>query len=141
MIRYEIEKGLIGGEMQVADLPRIWEEKMSEYLGVKPENDATGVLQDIHWAGGDFGYFPSYSLGNIYAAMFENTIAREIPNYKEQIQKGDFTELRTWLTEKVYKHGKTLTPKEIMMQVTGEEINSDYLVKYLEEKYKYIYGI
>jgi len=141
MIRYEIEKGLINGEMEVADLPRIWSEKIEEYLGIRPDSDANGVLQDIHWSGGAFGYFPSYSLGNIYAAQFENTIRKDIPNYREQVAAGDFTALKAWLTDKVYRHGKSKSPREIMIEATGEEINSEYLIRYLEDKYSDIYGL
>lgn len=141
MIRYEIERDLINGVIEVKDLPAIWEQKMEEYLGIKPENHATGVLQDIHWSGGAFGYFPSYSLGNIYAAQLENTLRKEIPDYKQRVQQGDFSELRAWLTERVYKHGKMLTPGEIMTAATGEEINAEYLISYLENKYRTIYEI
>lgn len=141
MIRYEIERDLINGNIEVKDLPVIWEQKMEEYLGIKPADHATGVLQDIHWSGGAFGYFPSYSLGNIYSAQLENTLRKEIPDYKERIKQGDFSELRNWLIERVYKHGKMLTPGEIMIAATGEEINADYLIAYLEEKYKSIYQL
>jgi len=141
MIRYEIEKGLINGEIEVADLPQIWEQKMEDYLGIKPDSHANGVLQDIHWSGGAFGYFPSYSLGNIYAAQLEHALRQEIPTYRDQVAQGDFTQIRNWLIEKIYRHGKTLEPKEIMLAATGEEINSEYLIQYLETKYKGIYGL
>ncbi|ARU59916.1 carboxypeptidase M32 [Tumebacillus avium] len=141
MLRYEIEKDLINGKIEVKDLPEIWANKIEEYVGVRPEDHATGVLQDIHWSGGAFGYFSSYSLGNIYAAQLENTLKQEIPNYREQVAAGDVTEVLAWLNEKVYKHGKMLTPGQIMTEATGEEINSEYLVAYLEEKFKDIYGI
>lgn len=141
MIRYEIEKALINGDIEVRDLPRIWNEKMQEYLGVTPQSHTDGVLQDIHWSGGAFGYFPSYTLGNIYAAMFENTLRQEIPNYKDQVKAGDMSQIKAWLTDKVYQHGKAKSPKEIMVDTTGEEINGEYLLRYLEEKYKAVYGI
>jgi carboxypeptidase Taq len=141
MIRYEIEKNLINGKIAVNDLPEVWGQMMEEYLGVRPKTHAEGVLQDIHWSGGSFGYFASYSLGNIYAAQLENAIRKEIPDYLEQVAQGDFSQMMAWLKEKVYKHGKMLTPGEIMMQATGEEINSEYLVRYLEDKFKAIYGI
>ncbi|HEU4963677.1 MAG TPA: carboxypeptidase M32 [Bacilli bacterium] len=141
MIRYEIEKDLINGKIEVRDLPRVWNEKMEEYLGITPPNHTDGVLQDIHWSGGAFGYFPSYTLGNIYAAMFENTLRKEIPDYKAQVARGDMSQVKAWLTEKVYRHGKSKLPKEIMVDTTGEEINSEYLLRYLEDKYKAVYGI
>jgi carboxypeptidase Taq len=141
MIRYEIEKDLINGVIAVADLPRIWNEKMEEYLGIVPEDDAAGVLQDIHWAGGAFGYFPSYSLGNIYAAQFEAALRRELPDYQAKVSAGDLSEIKAWLTDKVYRHGKSLQPAEIVQAATGEEINAEYLINYLESKFSSIYNI
>lgn len=141
MLRYEIEKGLINGDFQVADLPQIWNEKMLEYLGIVPENDAEGVLQDVHWSGGGFGYFPSYSLGNLYAAQLEHAMRRDLPNYEELISQGDFASIKAWMTEKVHKHGKLLSPHEILVNATGESLNSIYLTNYLETKYRSLYQI
>jgi carboxypeptidase Taq len=141
MIRYEIEKALINKEVKVADLPRIWKEKMKEYLGIEPKNDKEGVLQDVHWAGGSFGYFPSYTLGNIYSAQIYHTLRKQFSNFDELIKKGELTKLKDWLGENIHRHGKLLTPAEILKSVTGEEINSGYLIDYLESKYKEIYNL
>ncbi|MBD0380453.1 carboxypeptidase M32 [Paenibacillus sedimenti] len=141
MIRYELEKGLINGTIEVADLPQAWNAKYEEYLGVVPSNDGEGVLQDVHWSGGAFGYFPSYSLGNMYAAQFNNTLRKELPNFDELVEAGNLVPIKEWLSDKIYQYGKLLTPNEIVKQVTGEELNPDYLVQYLEEKYKAVYGI
>ncbi|MEB4795935.1 carboxypeptidase M32 [Paenibacillus chondroitinus] len=141
MIRYELEKGLFNGTIAVADLPAAWNAKYEEYLGVTPANDGEGVLQDVHWSGGAFGYFPSYALGNMYAAQFTQTLRKELPAFESLIAEGNLAPIKEWLTEKVYKHGKLLTPNEIIRQVTGEELNPEYLVQYLEEKYKSVYGI
>jgi carboxypeptidase Taq len=141
MIRYELEKGLISGEIKVADLPHIWNEKMREYLGITPNNDAEGVLQDVHWSGGSFGYFPSYSLGNLYAAQLEHAMRKEIPNYEDFIRNGQFAKIKDWMTEKVHKYGKLLTPNEILVQATGEQLNARYLTDYLEKKYRQLYQI
>ncbi|MEC0228335.1 carboxypeptidase M32 [Paenibacillus alba] len=141
MIRYELEKGLFNGTIAVADLPQAWNEKYEEYLGVTPSNDGEGVLQDVHWSGGAFGYFPSYALGNMYAAQFTETLRKQLPNFDSLIAEGNLVPIKEWLTDKVYQHGKLLTPNEIIVQVTGEELNPDYLVSYLEEKYKSVYGI
>ncbi|MBP1961837.1 carboxypeptidase M32 [Paenibacillus aceris] len=141
MIRYELEKGLFNGTIAVADLPKEWNAKYEEYLGVTPANDGEGVLQDVHWSGGSFGYFPSYALGNMYAAQFTQTLRQELPAFDSLIAEGNLAPIKEWLTEKVYKHGKLLTPNEIIREVTGEELNPDYLVQYLEEKYKSVYGI
>lgn len=141
MIRYELEKGLFNGTIAVADLPAAWNAKYEEYLGVTPANDGEGVLQDVHWSGGAFGYFPSYALGNMYAAQFTQTLRQELPAFDSLIAEGNLAPIKKWLTEKVYKHGKLLTPNEIIRAVTGEELNPEYLVQYLEEKYKSVYGI
>ncbi|NOU99085.1 carboxypeptidase M32 [Paenibacillus planticolens] len=141
MIRYELEKGLFNGTIAVADLPQAWNAKYEEYLGVTPANDGEGVLQDVHWSGGSFGYFPSYALGNMYAAQFTQTLRQELPAFDSLIAEGNLAPIKEWLTDKVYKHGKLLTPNEIIREVTGEELNPDYLVQYLEEKYKSVYGI
>ena len=141
MIRYEIEKALINGEVKVSELPKLWNEKMEEYLGIVPPNDTKGVLQDVHWAGGAFGYFPSYTLGNIYSAQLYNTAKKEIKDFDALLEKGELIKIKQWLAEKIHKHGKLLEPAEIMKQVTGEDINPDYLIEYLESKYKEIYKI
>lgn len=141
MIRYEIEKGLINGDMKVADLPAIWREKMHDYLGVTPDTDANGVLQDVHWSGGDFGYFPSYALGNIYAAQFLHTLGQEMPDYLEQVRRGNLPAIRNWLRERIHQYGSLLKPAEIVEQVTGEPINAKYLVAYLQDKFGTLYGV
>ena len=91
MIRYEIEKGLFNDEIEVKDLPQVWNDKYEEYLGIRPRNDREGVLQDVHWAGGSFGYFPSYALGYMYAAQFKHTMLKDLPNYDHIIGRGKFT--------------------------------------------------
>ncbi|WP_226666797.1 carboxypeptidase M32 [Metabacillus litoralis] len=141
MIRYEIEKALFNEEITVDELPRIWNEKYQEYLGVTPPNDAKGVLQDVHWAGGSFGYFPSYALGYMYAAQFKSAMLKELPNFNELIKNKQFDKIKDWLTENIHKYGKTKQPLEILIDVTGESLNANYLIEYLEEKYKEIYQL
>ncbi|WP_028402750.1 carboxypeptidase M32 [Ectobacillus panaciterrae] len=141
MVRYEIEKGLFDGNLEVKDLPKVWNDKMEEYLGVRPHSDAAGVLQDVHWAGGDFGYFPSYALGYMYAAQFKNRMLRDIPNFDELLEEGNIEPVRQWLTEHVHQYGKMKKPLEILRDVTGEGLNANYLADYLEEKYKAIYNL
>ncbi|WP_166241591.1 carboxypeptidase M32 [Paenibacillus turpanensis] len=141
MIRYELEKQLINSELNVSDLPKAWNEKYEEYLGITPPSDTLGVLQDVHWSGGAFGYFPSYSLGNMYAAQMYHTMRKELPQFDELVEQGDFAPIRDWLTEHVYRFGKLKTPNEIIREVTGEELNPEYLVQYLEEKYKPLYQL
>lgn len=141
MIRYEIEKGLINKSLQVKDLPEIWREKMHDYLGVVPDSDADGVLQDVHWSDGSFGYFPSYSLGNIYAAQFRHALSKAIPNYEDEVQKGNLTIIKNWLNDNIHRYGKMLEPAEIVQKVTGEPITSKYLVAYFHEKFAPLYGL
>ncbi|BFH62132.1 carboxypeptidase M32 [Paenibacillus azoreducens] len=141
IIRYEIEKMIFNERLEVKDLPKVWNDKYQQYLGITPPSDSLGVLQDVHWSGGDFGYFASYSLGNMYAAQIMNTMKKELPGLDQYIGEGNLLPIKEWLTEKIYRFGKSLTPSEIIMQVTGEELNPDYLADYLEEKYKEIYKL
>ena len=141
ILRYEIEKDVIEGRLQVKDIPKVWNEKMQKYLGITPKNDSEGCLQDVHWACGDIGYFPSYTLGNLYAAQFYNTMKKEMPNLEEQIAKGDLLSLREWLRNKIHKYGKAQTPSEILERVTGEALNINHFINYIKEKYGNLYGI
>lgn len=140
MVRYEIEKALFEGKIEVKDLPSIWNEKMKEYLGIEPGDDGEGVLQDVHWAGGMFGYFPSYALGNAYAAQFEYTMRNEL-NLDKLLQDGKFDIILNWLREKIHKHGKLKTPNELIKEITGKELDPKYFVDYLEDKYSEIYSL
>ncbi|QOR65200.1 carboxypeptidase M32 [Cytobacillus suaedae] len=141
MVRYEIEKGLFNDEIEVKDLPKIWNAKYEEYLGITPENDAKGVLQDVHWAGGSFGYFPSYALGYMYAAQLKQAMLKDLPNYEALLEEGNLQPIKEWMTEKVHQHGKLKKPLEILNEVTGEGLNASHLIKYLEEKYRGVYQI
>lgn len=141
MVRYEIEKGIFNGDFEVKDLPEIWNSKMQEYLGVVPEDDAKGVLQDIHWAGGDFGYFPSYALGYIYAAQFKHAMLKEIPNFDELLAEGNIQPIREWLTKYIHQYGKMKKPMEIIKDTTGKNLNAQYLIDYLTNKYRDVYRL
>ena len=141
IIRYEIEKGLFNDEIEVKDLPEIWNKKYEEYLGVKPENDAQGVLQDVHWSGGSFGYFPSYALGYMYAAQLKNAMIKDLPNYDELVEQGELLPIKEWFTEHIHKFGKMKKPLDILKDVTGEELNANYLIDYLYEKYSNVYQL
>lgn len=141
MIRYEIEKGLFNGDMKVEDLPQIWNDKYEEYLGVRPSTDAEGVLQDVHWSGGAFGYFPSYALGFLYASQLNAAMLKDIPNFDELCATGNLESIKEWLTDKVHRHGSMKKPLEILQDATGEGLNASYLVEYLEEKYTRIYQL
>jgi carboxypeptidase Taq len=127
--------------MSVKDLPQIWNEKYKEYLGVVPPTNSLGVLQDVHWSGGAFGYFPSYSLGNMYAAQLLNTMQKQMPNLFQLVEEGNLLPIKEWLVNNVHRHGRMLEPSKLIRQVTGEELNPDYLMAYLENKYKEIYAL
>ncbi|MGL5644571.1 carboxypeptidase M32 [Cetobacterium sp.] len=139
MVRYEIEKGILSGEYLVKDLPRVWNEKMYEYLGVVSPTDSEGVLQDVHWSCGLIGYFPSYALGNVYSLQILNAMKKDI-NIEGTLERGELKRIKEWLREKIHRYGKLKTPKEIMVSVTGEELNPEYYIEYLKEKYKNIYN-
>lgn len=140
IIRYEIEKALINGDVTVDELPRIWNSKYKEYLGVEPGNDAEGVLQDMHWSDGSFGYFPSYALGNLYGAQFLSKLLKDIPNYYELIEEGKFEKVHQWLKENIHKYGSVYEPAVILKKVTGEELTARYFIEYLNNKYSKIYN-
>ncbi|MDP4089218.1 MAG: carboxypeptidase M32 [Bacillota bacterium] len=139
IIRYEIEKELINGRVEVKDLPKLWNAKYKEYLGVEPSNDAEGVLQDVHWSDGSFGYFPSYALGNLYGAQFLGRMNKDIPDLFERVEKGDFEVIHKWLRDNIHRHGAVYEPSELIKTVTGEELKADYFIKYLYDKYSKIY--
>lgn len=141
MIRYEIEKGLFNDEIEVKDLPKIWNEKYEQYLGIRPETDAKGVLQDVHWAGGSFGYFPSYALGYMYAAQFKHTLLKDIPQYDQLLEDGNLLPIKEWFNEKIHQYGKMKKPLEILHDVTGEGLNAQYLIDYLYNKYEQVYRL
>jgi len=138
MLRYDIERMLINNEITVDDLPRIWNEKMEEYLGIKPTNDSDGVLQDVHWSGGMIGYFPTYALGSAYAAQICNTMKKEI-NILELVKENNIAKINEWLKEKLHRYGSSKTPKELLLMITNEEFNPKYYINYLKEKYTELY--
>lgn len=141
MIRYEIERELFDGDLQAEDLPKVWNDKYEAYLGIRPANDAEGVLQDMHWSGGSFGYFPSYALGYMYAAQWKAAMDKDIPNFDELCLRGELTPIREWLTEKVHKHGALKKPFELLQEGTGEGLDASYLANYLKEKYTRLYNL
>lgn len=141
MLRFEIEQLLINENFPVAELPAIWNEKMEEYIGIRPKNDSEGVLQDVHWSFGAFGYFPTYTLGNLYSVQFYNQAKRDIPGLEDQYIHGKFAPLLDWLRENIHSKGRSVTANELIMDVTGEELSADPFLNYLEEKYRKIYSL
>ncbi len=140
MVRYELEKLMINGEVEVEELPRLWNEKYQEYLGITPENDTVGILQDVHWSMGSMGYFPSYALGNAFAAQIYAKMQKEI-NVEEELSKGNIKAIREFLHQHVHQYGAFKEAREILKETTKEEFNPDYFIIYLKEKYKKLYGI
>jgi carboxypeptidase Taq len=134
LIRFELEEELIGGGLEVEDLPHAWNSKYNNLLGVTPEDDRTGVLQDVHWSAGLIGYFPTYTLGNIYSAQLFAAANRELGTLDRQIQKGEFRGLLEWLRSKVHRHGQSYLPMELIERATGEPVDSKYLMEHLKSK-------
>ena len=141
MLRLELEIGMLDGSIAVKDLPQIWNEKMKEYLGIVPPDDARGVLQDIHWSGGSIGYFSTYALGNLISAQLWEKIREEIPSLDDQIRKGNFSELLGWLRTHIHQHGHKYDPQVLVERVTGSKITPEPYLRYLTKKYSEIYGL
>lgn len=140
MIRYELEKALFEDQLQVDDLPSAWNEKYEAYLGVTPAHDGEGVMQDVHWYGGAFGYFPSYSLGNLYAAQFMSAMKKQL-NVDQLLADGQLAPIKQWLVDHVLQYGKLRTPDELVRDVSGEELNPNHLIQYFREKFGAVYRI
>ena len=140
IIRFEMERDLLSEKLAIDELPQAWNEKYREYLGVEIEHDSEGVMQDTHWAGGLYGYFPSYALGNIYGGQMLEKIAAEIPGYKDYIAKGSFKEIKGWMVENVHKYGNLYDPADLIKVITGYDLRIEPFIDYLDEKYSKLYG-
>lgn len=140
ILRFELELALIEGSLDPKDLPKVWNTKMKELLGVTPRNDSEGVLQDMHWGDGDFGYFPSYAIGAIYASQLYYRLKKEIPDIGDKIKKGDLSEIREWLNKKIHKHGDLFVAEDLIKKVCGEGLNVKVFLDYLNNKYREIYN-
>jgi carboxypeptidase Taq len=141
MLRFEIEQGLIEGHTQAEDLPDLWNMKMKEYLGIVPGRDAEGVLQDVHWSLGAFGYFPTYTLGNLYAVQFFDQARMEIPHLEDEIAAGRLMVLRQWLAQKIHRWGRMFTPDHLVKRVTGRPLSPEPFLTYMEKKYGELYRL
>ncbi len=140
-LRFDIELGLMRDEITPAETETVWQDNMEEYLGLIPEDPALGVLQDIHWSSGAFGYFPSYALGNLYAAQIFNTIVDEIPSLFDHLSKGEFTPLLNWLRDNIHSNGRRYLPEEMTKRLTGKSLDFKYFHQYVKEKYGDIYDL
>ncbi|MCW2999413.1 MAG: carboxypeptidase Taq [Solirubrobacterales bacterium] len=141
ILRFELEVALMEGTLAVADLPAAWNAKTKELLGLDVASDRTGVLQDIHWAYGELGYFPTYAIGNIVAAQLWTVIRRDLPALDEDLARGDTTALRDWLREHVHRHGRLRTPGELLKDITGSELDAQPFLDQLRAKYGALYGL
>lgn len=141
LLRFEIERGLFMDTIKVDDLPAVWNARMQEYLGIEPSDDRDGVLQDIHWSYGSFGYFPTYTLGNLYGAQFFHTIQQQIPDLMDKIEHGELLPLRTWLRDHIHGLGMTYRANDLVQHVTGQPLSAEYFVNYLYEKFGAMYGV
>jgi carboxypeptidase Taq len=138
ILRFEIEKGLIDGSIKVSDIPEIWREKMQHSLGIVPPDDQSGCLQDVHWAAGLFGYFPTYLLGSIWAAQLYHAWKCTNPTWKEQIESGRYDSLHDWLKDKIWQHGRRYSSETLLQKATGHTSSPDFFLDYLEAKYLHI---
>jgi carboxypeptidase Taq len=139
MLRFEIEKQLINENLPVKELPQVWNQKMKDYLGVVPEDFKNGVLQDIHWSMGYFGYFPTYALGNMYAVPLFQQAQKDIPGLDRHINKGELLPLKEWLNTHIHNHGRRFSASDLMVNLTGKTLSSEPFMDYLETKYRDIY--
>ena len=140
IIRYEIEKMIFNEDINLEDLPKIWNDKYEEYLGIRPENDLEGILQDVHWSGGSFGYFPSYALGYMYAAQLYNAMNKEM-DVEAILGSDDYSAIRKWLTKHIHQYGSSRKPNQLIMDATGENLNPQYLIDYMKDLYFKVYKI
>jgi len=141
LLRFEIEHAIFKKEVKTEDIPGVWNEKFKKYLGIVPPDDKQGCLQDVHWGAGLIGYFPTYTLGNLYAAQFFAKAKQEIGDLEKQFSQGHYEALLGWLREKIHHQGQRYRAADLVKQVTGEPLQHKYLINYLREKYSPLYGI
>lgn len=139
MLRFELEVDVLEGRLAVKDLPAAWNAKVEEYLGLKVPDDSQGVLQDVHWSAGYIGYFPTYTLGNIASVQFFQKACQDMPMIPNDIERGEFKSLLTWLRDSIHRHGRKFMPAELIQRVTGQPLNAAPYVNYLKRKYTEIY--
>lgn len=141
ILRYELERDYFSGKIGTEDLNIAWNDKYKKYLGVCPENDTEGILQDMHWAGDYIGYFQSYALGNIYDGQIRKALLSEIPDLYEQIRHGEFDRLNKWMKEHIWQYGCCYTSGEMLKRLTGKTLDAVPFLDYMKEKYADLYGI
>ncbi len=140
MLRLEIEIALLEGKLEVKDLPEAWNSRMEDYLGITPPDDAQGVLQDVHWSSGLFGYFSTYALGNLISAQLWEVMENDMPGMYDQMNRGEFADILEWVRTHIHVHGRKYDPQELVQQITGSKIDPAAYMRYLTSKYSQIYG-
>ena len=140
IIRFELERDLFADKISVDELPDVWNQKYADYLGVKIENDSEGVMQDTHWASGLYGYFPSYALGNIYSGQITAALTKDLPDWRNELANGKLEGVNNWLKTNIHRKGDLYNPEELIKQATGENLDSELYLKYLNKKYGSLYG-
>jgi carboxypeptidase Taq len=141
VLRFELEQQIFEGTLALADLPEAWSALMSQYFGIEVPSDAEGVLQDVHWSAGAFGYFPTYSLGNVIAAQVWELARAELGDLDAQLAAGQLEPLRAFLGERIYRHGGKLEPAQMIEKVTGGPLDPEPLLRHLEAKFGELYGL
>ncbi len=134
-LRFELERALLAGELAAHDLPEAWNSKMREWVGIEPGSDREGCLQDVHWSFGLIGYFPTYTLGNVYAAQYLQAVRADIPDLDDQLRAGTIEPLRSWFQERIYDHGEVYTGRELLTRATGQDVDATPLVEYLRGRF------
>jgi len=141
ILRFELERMLVGRELTVKELPHAWREQSRDLLDIVPQHDSDGVLQDIHWSGGAIGYFPTYALGNVYGLQFVSKLREDLPDMDDQVRQGEFGSIRSWLDANIHSKGRTQTPKEMCQAITGKPLTAKPFIDYLNSKYAGIYSL
>lgn len=141
ILRYELEKKMIAGELKSHEIPEAWNSMMQNLLGVKPKSDSEGCLQDIHWSMGGIGYFPTYALGNLYAAQFFEVFAKKHPDWQERVSNGELLFIKSWLNKNIHQHGRTYSAEQLVKKVSGAPLSTKPYLDYLHKKYSDLYKI
>ncbi len=141
ILRFRLEMALLEGSLRAADVPEAWNALFTKLFGITPPNDAQGCLQDVHWAMGGLGYFPTYSLGNLYAAQFFATLKSAVPEWAALVAKGEFAPLLGWLRTNIHRHGRLYNARELCQRVTGKSLDPQFFLDYLTEKFGAVYGL
>ncbi|MFB6079811.1 MAG: carboxypeptidase M32 [Haloferacaceae archaeon] len=141
VLRFEIERDLVRGDLDVEEVPAVWNDRMDAYLGVTPDDDAEGCLQDVHWAHGNFGYFPTYSLGSAMAAQLYAAAERDVDDLDERVRAGEFAPLKSWLRDRIHRHGKRYETGDLVRRATGEEFTADRFTDHVTEKFGALYDL